>query len=258
MNSWLHAVIFYKGFRMKSYLSILRIMFVENSRLIFKGTQNFCGVYFLIKQWIKKIIRDRNFLHYKWIIMILGLIGNTVHAAYIQADELDWDSVQGDSEFTFIPLKRQNQGVLLYEDYDRALIGPTYSFSPYEKTVRIRILPKFYNTNAYHRFLKERNIIDIRRNLDFTNLLSPIQHNVKSICKPTAGLQAFIKTMTFIPKLRIDPGNYPGLCSLEIKYLVPDDSPDEGNLLTYISMHKIIEVDFHLPRLPSRNRHKRL
>lgn len=243
---------------MKSYLSILRMMLAERSRCIIKNTQIVSKVFSSVNKLIERVFLNRNFQHYNFIILVIAMIGNTAQAAYIQANELDWDNVQGDSEFTFIPLKRQSQGVLLYDDYDRALIGPTYSFSPYERTIRIRILPKLYNTSAYYRFLKDRNLIDIRRNLDFTDLLNPVQQSVESICKPTEGLKAFIKTMTFIPKLRIDPGNYPGLCSLEIKYLVPDNSTDEGDLLTYISTHKIIEVNINLPMLPSRNRHKRL
>ncbi len=174
------------------------------------------------------------------MMVFLYLFGLTskVQAAFVQPHELDWNNTIHEDGFYFVPLPQLNQGILLYERYDRALIGPSFAYSPYEKTIRIRVIPTLYNTNKYKSFLKDNNLVDIRRNLDSKKM---------GICKPTQALLRFFKTMTFMPKFSMQPGNYPGLCSLEIKYLVPDGTDDETRLLTYISSHPIIRLDWRIP-----------
>jgi hypothetical protein len=192
------------------------------------------------------------------ISLTVFLYSITTKAAFVQPHELDWNRAISESGIHFIPLKEQKSGILLYDQYDRALIGPNFAFSPYERVVRIRVLPKAYNTNAYHQFINHHHLKDIRRNLDMQRINFPQLQDISSLCKPTTGLLDFIKSMSFMPKLRIDPGNYPGLCSLEIKYLVPEKSQDEARLLTYISSNPVIEVNVALPQMPSVDIHQQL
>lgn len=159
-------------------------------------------------------------------------------ASDIGLSEVDWDKLSDQSSFLFAPLigTTSNRGVFWYRDIYEKLLGPTPAGLGIHK-ITLRAMPNSHEDGTYTAFVDAEGTYDYRVHLMPDNAV---------LCEPTQALQDKLGELQIYYNITTYPGNYPGLCSLAVKYDIRSNPSAEQELLDFFSANKGMQVRYQI------------
>lgn len=161
----------------------------------------------------------------------------SVSVSAITLDEIDFANAIETQDLLYAPLKgtTSNRGAFWYKDIQQKIVGPSNAGWGI-KRITIRAFPQSHNNNVYSEFVSVNNILDIRNNVLPENAI---------LCEATDTLINKLKGYGIYYNLQSNVGNYPSVCSLQLKYQASDET-QEAEIVDFVNSNKVITVSYNI------------
>ncbi|OUL57876.1 hypothetical protein [Pseudoalteromonas ulvae] len=152
-------------------------------------------------------------------------------------DEIDFASAIETQDLLYAPIKgtTSNRGAFWYKDIQQKVVGPS-SAGWGIKRITVRAFPQSHNNNVYTDFVSANSILDIRQNILPTDAI---------LCEATDALVNKLKDYGIYYNLQSNTGNYPSVCSLQLKYQTSNEQ-QEAEIVDFINQNKVINVSYNI------------
>lgn len=174
----------------------------------------------------------------KIVLSTLLLGGLTcVNVAATTLDEIDFANAIETQDLLYAPIKgtTSNRGAFWYKDIQQKVVGPS-SAGWGIKRITIRAFPQSHNNNVYSDFVSANSILDIRKNILPTDAI---------LCEATDALVNKLKDYGIYYNLQSNAGNYPSVCSLQLKYQTSNDQ-QEAEIVDFLNQNKVLTVSYNI------------
>ncbi|WP_018692165.1 hypothetical protein [Algicola sagamiensis] len=174
----------------------------------------------------------------------VAAIGFEANAARLTLNDIDFNQAVSNEHLVFAPLKEttSNRGVFWYRDIQQKIVGPSNAGWGIRR-VTLRAYPASHDSSVYNDFVRDNSVYDQRENVLPEDAI---------LCEPRQALIDKLTQMRMYYSTRVTRGNYPGLCSLAIKYQEGQQG-DEEELVEYLQTHQAFKIQYKIakPNLPA-------
>ncbi|WP_299004330.1 hypothetical protein [uncultured Shewanella sp.] len=172
----------------------------------------------------------------KYTLLLISTIYNVSTHAFTMSD-IDFENRIENDSFLFAPVYEttSNKGAFWYKDIKQKVIGPSNSSWGIKK-ITVRAFPESHVDNNYSDFILDNNIIDVRENILPDDAI---------LCEATEGLVEQLNRLEIYYTLNPNLGNYPSLCSLQLKYQANNEEK-ENEIVEYIKNNNVIKINYSI------------